>query len=50
MNTENLSVTIDPDVLTKVFLMILNKENMINNTTYLAAVEKLEKGDKNNVH
>lgn len=49
MHTENLSITIDQDVLTKIFLMILNKENMINNTTYLSAVEKLEKGEKKNV-
>lgn len=49
MSTENVSVAVDPDVLTKVFLTILNRENMINNSTYLAAVEKLEKGDNDYV-
>lgn len=51
MNAENITVAVNTEVLTKVFLSMLNKENLINNKTYLVAVEKLEKegGMKKNV-
>lgn len=39
-------ITVDAEVLVKIFLKVLNQENLINNKTYLAAVDKLEKGDK----
>ena len=52
MSAENISVVVDTEVLTKVFLTMLNRENLINNKTYLATLEKLqsEKEERENVN
>lgn len=43
MGAENITVAVNTEVLTKVFLTMLNREDLINNKTYLAATEKLKK-------
>lgn len=48
-DTNNLCMTVDAGVLVKVFLKLLNKEGFINNKTYLAAEDKLKKGEKEHV-
>ena len=50
MMDSNNVVVIEADVLVRVFLELLNKEELINNQTYLAAVEKLGKGDEKYVN
>lgn len=45
----NVYVTIDEEVLTKIFLKMLNTEGYINNKTYLAIEKEILKGDDGNV-
>ncbi len=45
-DTNELCMTVDAGALVKVFLKLLNKEGFINNKTYLAAEDKLKKGEK----
>lgn len=45
----NNLVVVEADVLVSMFLKLLNNEELINNSTYLAAVKKLEKGDEKHV-
>lgn len=45
----NSVVVVEADVLVRIFLELLNKEELINNPTYLAALKKLGKGDGNYV-
>lgn len=42
-------MAIDAEVLTRVFLRLLNEEGFINNKTYLAAEAAIEKGEDNYV-
>jgi len=44
-NQESL-MSIDTNALIKVFIMVLNNENLINNKTYLAIVNELMEGEK----
>jgi len=49
MTDDNNVVVVKTDVLVNLFLKLLNDEKLINNTTYLATVKKLEKGDESYV-
>jgi predicted nucleic acid-binding protein len=43
-------MVVDANALVKVFLKALNQEDLINNQTYMVAVDKLEKEEvENNV-
>lgn len=44
--TNNVCMTVDAEVLAKVFLKVLNNEGFINNKTYLAAEDELKKGEE----
>ena len=42
----NVTMSVDTDILVKLFLKMLNNENLINNKTYLAAEAEVKKGEK----
>lgn len=44
--TNSVTMSVDTDILVKLFLKMLNKENLINNKTYLAAEAEVKKGEK----
>ena len=44
--TNNVTMSVDTDILVKLFLKMLNNENLINNKTYLAAEAEVKKGEK----
>lgn len=46
--TNNVCMAVDAEVLIRVFLKALNRENLINNKTYLEAVDVLERGEVEN--
>lgn len=46
--TNNVCMAVDAEVLIRVFLKALNRENLINNKTYLEAVDVLERGGVEN--
>lgn len=48
-STTGSMMAIDAEVLTRVFLRLLNEEGFINNKTYLAAEAAIEKGEDNYV-
>lgn len=43
--TNNVTMSVDTDILVKLFLKMLNNENLINNKTYLAAEAEVKKGE-----
>lgn len=43
--SNNVTVSVDTDILVKLFLKMLNNENLINNKTYLAAEAEVKKGE-----
>lgn len=43
MFQNDIGVTVDTNVLVKSFLRLLNNEGLINNKTYLAAKEEINK-------
>ena len=44
--TNSVTMSVDTDILVKLFLKMLNNENLINNKTYLAAEAEVKKGEK----
>lgn len=47
--TNSVTMSVDTDILVKLFLKMLNNENLINNKTYLAEAE-VKKGEKTYVN
>ena len=45
-DTNSVTMSVDTDILVKLFLKMLNNENLINNKTYLAAEAEVKKGEK----
>lgn len=48
--TNSVTMSVDTDILVKLFLKMLNNENLINNKTYLAAEAEVKKGEKTYVN
>ena len=48
--TNSVTMSVDTDILVKLFLKMLNNENLINNKTYLAAEAEGKKGEKTYVN
>ena len=44
--TNSVTMSVDTDILVKLFLKMLNNENLISNKTYLAAEAEVKKGEK----
>lgn len=49
-STNKITMAVDAEILTKVFLKVLNNEGLINNKTYIKAEDELKKGGNGHVN